>query len=109
MAKRNHVQPGLPLTKGAVSSAPRFPNAFLRAATKREAEKNIVAAVDKTAKMLGNTRSVCRKYYIHPVVIESFVQGQLVEALDFDSYWTMDHPVSGFDAWSSLTALAAVT
>jgi alkanesulfonate monooxygenase SsuD/methylene tetrahydromethanopterin reductase-like flavin-dependent oxidoreductase (luciferase family) len=34
---------------------------------------------------------------------------QLVEALGFDSYWTMDHPVSGFDAWSSLSALAAVT
>jgi alkanesulfonate monooxygenase SsuD/methylene tetrahydromethanopterin reductase-like flavin-dependent oxidoreductase (luciferase family) len=34
---------------------------------------------------------------------------RLVEALGFDSYWTMDHPVSGFDAWSSLTALAAVT
>ena len=39
--------------------------------------------------------------------VRAFVQ--LVEALDFDSYWTMDHPVSGFDAWSSLTALAAVT
>ena len=34
---------------------------------------------------------------------------QLVEALGFDSYWTMDHPISGFDAWSSLSALAAVT
>ncbi len=34
---------------------------------------------------------------------------QEVEALGFDSYWTMDHPVSGFDAWSSLSALAAVT
>jgi alkanesulfonate monooxygenase SsuD/methylene tetrahydromethanopterin reductase-like flavin-dependent oxidoreductase (luciferase family) len=32
-----------------------------------------------------------------------------VEALGFDSYWTMDHPVSGFDAWSTLAALAAVT
>jgi alkanesulfonate monooxygenase SsuD/methylene tetrahydromethanopterin reductase-like flavin-dependent oxidoreductase (luciferase family) len=34
---------------------------------------------------------------------------QEVEALGFDSYWTMDHPVSGFDAWSTLAALAAVT
>lgn len=34
---------------------------------------------------------------------------QLVEALDFDSFWVMDHPASGFDAWSSLAALAAVT
>lgn len=34
---------------------------------------------------------------------------QAVEALGFDSYWTMDHPVSGFDAWSTLAGLAAVT
>ena len=34
---------------------------------------------------------------------------QEVEAVGFDSYWTMDHPVSGFDAWTSLAALAAVT
>jgi alkanesulfonate monooxygenase SsuD/methylene tetrahydromethanopterin reductase-like flavin-dependent oxidoreductase (luciferase family) len=39
--------------------------------------------------------------------VQAFVQ--LVEALGFDAYWTMDHPVSGFDAWSSLAALAAVT
>jgi alkanesulfonate monooxygenase SsuD/methylene tetrahydromethanopterin reductase-like flavin-dependent oxidoreductase (luciferase family) len=41
------------------------------------------------------------------VEVRDFVQ--VVEALGFDSYWTMDHPVSGFDAWSSLAALAAVT
>src|SRR5215213_9105718 len=34
---------------------------------------------------------------------------QEVEALAFDSYWVMDHPVSGFDCWSSLAALAAAT
>lgn len=39
--------------------------------------------------------------------VRAFVQ--MVEALGFDSYWVMDHPVSGFDAWSSLAALAAVT
>lgn len=32
-----------------------------------------------------------------------------VESLGFDSYWVMDHPVSGFDAWSTLSALAATT
>jgi alkanesulfonate monooxygenase SsuD/methylene tetrahydromethanopterin reductase-like flavin-dependent oxidoreductase (luciferase family) len=33
----------------------------------------------------------------------------LVEALGFDSFWVMDHPASGVDAWSALAALAAVT
>ena len=48
------------------------------AESKREAERNIVAAVDMTAKRLGNTRSVCRKYYIHPVLIEAYLEGSVL-------------------------------
>lgn len=33
----------------------------------------------------------------------------LVEELGFDSFWVMDHPASGVDAWSALAAIAAVT
>lgn len=51
------------------------------AASKREAEKNIVAAVDVTAKRLGNTRSVCRKYYIHPVLLEAYLEGSVLPPL----------------------------
>ena len=51
------------------------------AETKREAEKNIVLAVDKTAKMLGNTRSVCRKYYIHPALIQAYLEGAVLPPL----------------------------
>jgi len=48
------------------------------AKSKREAERNIVAAVDVTAKRLGNTRSVCRKYYIHPALIEAYLEGSVL-------------------------------
>ena len=48
------------------------------AATKKEAEKNIKAAVDRTAAMLGNTRSVCRKYYIHPALLEAYLEGSVL-------------------------------
>jgi DNA topoisomerase I len=51
------------------------------AKTRREAEKNIVAAVDLTAKRLGNTRSVCRKYYIHPALIEAYLEGSVLPPL----------------------------
>jgi alkanesulfonate monooxygenase SsuD/methylene tetrahydromethanopterin reductase-like flavin-dependent oxidoreductase (luciferase family) len=34
---------------------------------------------------------------------------QEVEALGFDSYWTMDHPTSGMDCWTLLSALAVTT
>jgi DNA topoisomerase-1 len=48
------------------------------AESRREAERNIVAAVDMTAKRLGNTRSVCRKYYIHPALIEAYLEGSVL-------------------------------
>lgn len=37
-----------------------------------EAKRNIVQAVKETAKHLGNQPAACRKYYIHPVVFESY-------------------------------------
>jgi DNA topoisomerase-1 len=45
------------------------------ATTKREAERNIVRAIDAVAERLGNTRAVCRKYYVHPAVLEAYVAG----------------------------------
>jgi DNA topoisomerase-1 len=57
------------------------------AKTQREAEKNIVAAVDTTAKRLGNTRSVCRKYYIHPVLIEAYLEGEVLPPLPVRHQW----------------------
>ena len=48
------------------------------AETKKQAEKNVVAAVDRTKEKLGNTRAVCRKYYIHPVLIESYLAGDVL-------------------------------
>jgi DNA topoisomerase-1 len=56
------------------------------AKTKRDAEKNVVAAVDVTAKRLGNTRSVCRKYYIHPVLIEAYLEGSVLPRLP-ERHW----------------------
>ena len=40
------------------------------ASTEREAARNINKVVDAVAERLGNTRVVCRKYYIHPALIE---------------------------------------
>jgi DNA topoisomerase-1 len=45
------------------------------AKTKNEAERNVVRGVDHTAKRLGNTRAVCRKHYIHPTIIETYLEG----------------------------------
>jgi DNA topoisomerase-1 len=49
--------------------------------TRAQAKKNVIAAVESVAKRLGNTRAVCRKCYIHPTVIETYLQGSLMENL----------------------------
>ena len=45
------------------------------AANKRDATRNINCAVDAVAGRLGNTRTVCRKYYVHPALLEAYLQG----------------------------------
>ena len=45
------------------------------APTIKQANRNVVAAIDYTARRLGNTRAVCRKYYIHPTLVESYLKG----------------------------------
>ncbi len=44
-------------------------------------KRNVVAAVEATARRLGNTVAVCRKCYIHPAVVEAYLDGSLAEAL----------------------------
>jgi DNA topoisomerase-1 len=46
------------------------------AASRREADRNIIAAIDAVAARLGNTRTVCRKYYVHPAVIQAYLMGR---------------------------------
>ncbi len=43
------------------------------------AKKNIKAAIETVAKRLGNTVTICRKCYVHPQVISSYLDGTLLE------------------------------
>ncbi len=47
----------------------------------KSAQANIVAAVKSVAQRLGNTPAVCRKSYIHPAVLESYLDGSMLESL----------------------------
>jgi len=40
-------------------------------------KKNIVQAIDRVRERLGNTRAVCRKYYVHPAVLDAYLAGSL--------------------------------
>jgi DNA topoisomerase-1 len=46
-----------------------------------EAKRNIVRAIEKVAAMLGNTPAVCRKCYVHPAVLEAYMDGTMLDAL----------------------------
>ena len=49
--------------------------------TQAQAKKNIVQAIEAVAGKLGNTRAVCRKCYIHPEVLNAYVDGSLLTNL----------------------------
>jgi len=46
----------------------------------KDAEKQILAAVDAAAERLGNTRTVCRSCYVHPAIPDAHVDGSLHDA-----------------------------
>jgi DNA topoisomerase-1 len=46
-----------------------------------QARQNVVRAIAAVAERLGNTPSVCRKCYVHPAVIESYLEGGTIGAV----------------------------
>ena len=54
---------------------------FEKFTSQAEAKKNLLRAVEAVARMLGNTPAICRRCYVHPVVLESYLNGTLVDQL----------------------------
>jgi DNA topoisomerase-1 len=42
------------------------------------AKRNITKAIERVAERLGNTKAVCRKCYVHPAVIDAYMDRSLV-------------------------------
>jgi DNA topoisomerase-1 len=51
------------------------------AASRSQAKKHVLSAIEAVAKLLGNTKTVCRKSYIHPAVLDSYMDGSLARAV----------------------------
>ena len=47
-----------------------------------QAKKNVVDAIKRVAARLGNTPSVCRKCYVHPVILECYLNGEMIETIN---------------------------
>jgi len=44
---------------------------------KKEAKQKIVEVLDKVSLQLGNSRTVCKKYYVHPYLLEIYENGEI--------------------------------
>ncbi|QQL50637.1 DNA topoisomerase IB [Mucilaginibacter ginkgonis] len=66
---------------GSVSSLYAFKEAG-EPENKSDCKKKIVSVLDEVALTLGNTRTVCKKYYVHPTIIQSYEAGTLSKYLE---------------------------
>jgi len=49
--------------------------------SENEAKRNVISGIDSVARKLGHTRAVCRRAYVHPAVIEAYMDRSLEDAL----------------------------
>lgn len=53
-----------------------------KATTDAQRKSNIVAALNEVSKKLGNTRTVCKKYYVHPGIIDLYEKDEIEKYLE---------------------------
>jgi len=56
-------------------------NAQEKFETKKQATSNVNTAIRAVAKILGNTPAICRKCYVHPAVLENYVDQRSIDGL----------------------------
>ncbi len=61
-------------------------------------KENVVRALDKVAEQLGNTRTVCKKYYVHPMMIN------LYESSEMEKYFKQLNEIEKDDDKATLTS-----
>jgi DNA topoisomerase I len=71
------------------------------------AKQNVLAAIDQVADSLGNTRAVCRKCYVHPLIVDTYVEGRLHETLPAQSM-SRNSPLAGFGLTAAERAVAGL-
>lgn len=62
-----------------------------------EAQKNVVTAIKAAATQLGNRPATCRKYYVHPIVPENYLAGELIKQLSEAQKQILADPDTGLE------------
>lgn len=60
-----------------------------------EAKKNMKVAITAVAKILGNTPAICRKCYVHPAVLETYLDGTLLAGLNGQTEQALSQRANG--------------
>ena len=66
--------------------------------TKAERKKAVLRAVEKVAKHLGNTPAICRSCYIHPAVLDGYLDGSLLKSLAEETRNYLAENIEGMSA-----------
>ena len=53
-------------------------NEFQKFDTQAGAKKNVREAINRVAARLGNTATICRKCYVHPEIVTTYIEGSLL-------------------------------
>jgi DNA topoisomerase-1 len=56
-------------------------NEFAAFDSETQAKRNVVQAIERVAERLGNTPAICRRCYVHPAVLDAYLDGSLIAAL----------------------------
>jgi DNA topoisomerase I len=60
-----------------------------------QAKRNVRAAIATVSARLGNTPTICRKCYVHPEVVNSYMDGNLVLEIKSDEQSELGEPIAG--------------
>jgi DNA topoisomerase I len=71
-------------------------------ASTREARRNITRAVESVAARLGNTPAICRRCYVHPAVIEAYMDGVTLDAYRRRAERAIAEDLDGLDRTEAL-------
>src|SRR5438093_3723725 len=71
--------------------------------TKEQAKANIKVGISAVAEVLGNTSAVCRRCYIHPAILEAYLNGN-----SFNGFWPDTQEEFGKKGVDLTSAQAAV-
>ncbi|MBP2315791.1 DNA topoisomerase IB [Azospirillum soli] len=66
--------------------------------TKTKAKRNVTRAIEQVAARLGNTASVCRKSYVHPEILDAYLEGDLLNALKNEVETELREELDGLNA-----------